>query len=148
MSKEIEQLVKLSQKLGNDIDQIQAAGGNTSFKNDEFVWVKGSGQELKYAGRESFVQCYRSKLEENLSKTYSQNPDISTGEAKDDLMAIFSSHQDLITKMDSGILCQMLFAQGEHWYLIAKFKSQYIIMRSCQSEPSSLLDTGYKVLKP
>ena len=87
MKKELEQLLALSLKLGNDVSQIQAAGGNTSFKDDKFVWVKASGFELKHASKDSFVQCYRDKLESKLRKTYNSNPDISFEEAKVDLLA-------------------------------------------------------------
>lgn len=87
MKKELEQLLALSLKLGNDLSQIQAAGGNTSFKDDKYVWVKASGFELKHASQDSFVQCHRDKLESNLRKTYSSDPDISFEEAKVDLLA-------------------------------------------------------------
>ncbi|MEA1878509.1 MAG: SDR family NAD(P)-dependent oxidoreductase [Bacteroidota bacterium] len=87
MKKELEQLLALSLKLGNNLNQIQAAGGNTSFKDDKYLWVKASGFELKHAGPDSFVQCHRDKLESNLRKTYSSDPDISFEEAKVDLLS-------------------------------------------------------------
>jgi len=87
MKKELEQLLALSLKLGNDLSQIQAAGGNTSFKDDKFVWVKASGFELKHASLDSFVQCHREILENKLRRTYSSDPDISFQEAKVDLLA-------------------------------------------------------------
>jgi len=86
MKKELEQLLALSLKLGNDLSQIQAAGGNTSYKDDKFVWVKASGFELKHASQDSFVQCHRNKLEDNLRKTYSTDPNLSFEEAKVDLL--------------------------------------------------------------
>jgi rhamnose utilization protein RhaD (predicted bifunctional aldolase and dehydrogenase) len=39
----IEELKKYSEKIGNNIDWIQGAGGNTSVKDEETIWVKASG---------------------------------------------------------------------------------------------------------
>lgn len=39
----IEELKKYSEKIGSNIDWIQGAGGNTSVKDEETLWVKASG---------------------------------------------------------------------------------------------------------
>lgn len=39
----------LSAQLGNDPLQVQGAGGNTSIKNSEVMWIKASGTELANA---------------------------------------------------------------------------------------------------
>ena len=44
-------LVAISRQIGNDLDLVQGAGGNTSFKDNEVLWVKASGCRLKDAGR-------------------------------------------------------------------------------------------------
>lgn len=42
-------LKKLSKRLGNDPLQVQGAGGNTSIKIDDNLWIKASGTWLKHA---------------------------------------------------------------------------------------------------
>ena len=50
-------LVDHSQKIGNDLTLVQGAGGNTSFKNEEFLWVKASGTKLSHAkNKDIFVK--------------------------------------------------------------------------------------------
>ena len=39
----LEELKEVSEKIGNNIDLIQGAGGNTSFKDKKVLWVKASG---------------------------------------------------------------------------------------------------------
>jgi len=46
---ELEQLKILSAKAGSDPLRVQAAGGNTSLKNDGVMWIKASGTWLKDA---------------------------------------------------------------------------------------------------
>ncbi|MCD6332388.1 MAG: class II aldolase, partial [Bacteroidales bacterium] len=86
MKKEIKQLIDLSRKLGNDKKQTLAAGGNTSYKDNRFVWLKASGTRLGSMTEKSLVQCDRKKLEQLLEKKYSNNPDIDFEKAKADLL--------------------------------------------------------------
>ncbi len=43
---DLETLARLSARLGRDPEQVQAAGGNTSLKQDGTLWVKASGRWL------------------------------------------------------------------------------------------------------
>ncbi len=45
----IAQLKAHSVRVGSNPDLVQASGGNTSWKSDKTVWVKGSGKRLKDA---------------------------------------------------------------------------------------------------
>ena len=40
------EFLQFSHILGNDPLQVQGAGGNTSIKNENYMWVKASGKEL------------------------------------------------------------------------------------------------------
>ena len=40
------EFLQFSHRLGNDPLQVQGAGGNTSIKNENYMWVKASGKEL------------------------------------------------------------------------------------------------------
>ena len=56
-------LEELSLYLGNNLDWVQGAGGNTSFKNTEHLWVKASGFWLSDAKNKSiFSQLNRALL--------------------------------------------------------------------------------------
>ena len=47
----------ISEKIGNDLSLIQGAGGNTSFKTSDTLWVKASGKSLANSLKEDiFVE--------------------------------------------------------------------------------------------
>lgn len=48
-SERIAELKAHSVRVGSNPDLVQASGGNTSWKSDKTVWVKGSGKRLKDA---------------------------------------------------------------------------------------------------
>jgi rhamnose utilization protein RhaD (predicted bifunctional aldolase and dehydrogenase) len=48
----IAELKAHSVRVGSNPDLVQASGGNTSWKSDKTVWVKGSGKRLKDANSE------------------------------------------------------------------------------------------------
>jgi rhamnose utilization protein RhaD (predicted bifunctional aldolase and dehydrogenase) len=48
----IEELVQVSARLGQDLDLVQAGGGNTSWKENGTLWIKASGKWLVNAARE------------------------------------------------------------------------------------------------
>ena len=48
-SEELANLRRLSSWIGSRISMVQGPGGNTSLKNSEFMWIKGSGTKLKDA---------------------------------------------------------------------------------------------------
>jgi rhamnose utilization protein RhaD (predicted bifunctional aldolase and dehydrogenase) len=48
----LRELTKHSIKMGLNPDLVQASGGNTSWKSNKTVWVKGSGKRLKDAASE------------------------------------------------------------------------------------------------
>ena len=66
----LEQLVKLSRFYGSDPAFVLAGGGNTSYKQDGTLWVKGSGAPLSSISAEGFVAMDRAKLDELLRCTF------------------------------------------------------------------------------
>src|SRR5689334_12092573 len=79
-----DRLVYRSNLLGGDQRITNTGGGNTSSKlmekdpltgeQIEVLWVKGSGGDLRTAGREFFSSLYQSKLI-GLQKTYASRTD-------------------------------------------------------------------------
>ncbi|MGB8313998.1 MAG: class II aldolase/adducin family protein, partial [Aestuariivirga sp.] len=66
---ELYDLKKLSARVGADPLLVQAAGGNTSLKQDEVMWIKASGTWLKDAvTRDIFVPMDREALLAALTK--------------------------------------------------------------------------------
>lgn len=69
------------------------------------------------------------------------------GHAKDTIMDVFNRHNDISKKLGTGMLCQMIFQDREHWYIIAKFRGNYLILQTEEKDPAPLLETCYKVFR-
>ena len=39
-------LIEITEKVGNDINLVQGPGGNISYKNDGFMYIKASGTKM------------------------------------------------------------------------------------------------------
>ncbi|GAT62493.1 SDR family NAD(P)-dependent oxidoreductase [Paludibacter jiangxiensis] len=85
--KEIEQLIEISQFYGRDSRFVIAGGGNTSYKNEEMIWVKASGSSLATITEEGFAILDRAKLAVMSDKKYSDNAAKREEEVKNDLAA-------------------------------------------------------------
>ena len=69
----IEALVEISRHYGSNSDYVIAGGGNTSFKDSETLYIKGSGQALKDVVPETFVSMDRKALAAIWQKSYPDN---------------------------------------------------------------------------
>ena len=69
--KNLAALAAMSNKYGADADYVLAGGGNTSYKDEETLYVKGSGTALATIKPEEFVRMDRSLLFEIRTKKYS-----------------------------------------------------------------------------
>ena len=65
----LKNLVEMSHKYGSDPDFVLAGGGNTSYKTEDLIYVKGSGTSLATIKEEEFVVLYRDKLAKMRGKT-------------------------------------------------------------------------------
>ncbi|MDC7232924.1 MAG: class II aldolase/adducin family protein [Spirochaetales bacterium] len=83
----LEKLVEISNRYGSDLEYVIAGGGNTSWKNDEIMYVKGSGTELGTITGDGFVKVDLSRLDAIWSKSYSEDVDKREEEVLEDLMA-------------------------------------------------------------
>ena len=73
MEQGIKNLIEVSQFYGKQKDYVLAGGGNTSFKNDNYLWIKASGFSLATIGEAGFAKLDRSQLAEINTKTYSED---------------------------------------------------------------------------
>ena len=82
----LKNLVEMSHKYGANPDFVLAGGGNTSYKTNELIYVKGSGTSLATINEKEFVVLYRDKLEKMWGKTYPENDDDKEAEVLLDMM--------------------------------------------------------------
>jgi rhamnose utilization protein RhaD (predicted bifunctional aldolase and dehydrogenase) len=87
MENGIMELIEISQFYGKDKEYIIAGGGNTSFKNEDFLWIKASGVALSNITEDGFVKMSRNKLKIISERTYSTDPDEREAQVKEDLAA-------------------------------------------------------------
>jgi rhamnose utilization protein RhaD (predicted bifunctional aldolase and dehydrogenase)/NAD(P)-dependent dehydrogenase (short-subunit alcohol dehydrogenase family) len=85
MKPEINELIEISKYYGTNKDYVIAGGGNTSFKDNETIWIKASGQSLAEMSEEGMVALSRQKLHLISSHTYSDDPVTREEEVKEDL---------------------------------------------------------------
>jgi len=85
MKQEISDLLEISRFYGADRSYVIAGGGNTSFKNDNTIWIKASGQSLAELTEDGLVALSRDRLHEISSGNYSEDPLLREEQVKNDL---------------------------------------------------------------
>jgi NAD(P)-dependent dehydrogenase (short-subunit alcohol dehydrogenase family)/rhamnose utilization protein RhaD (predicted bifunctional aldolase and dehydrogenase) len=93
MNPEIKDLIEISRYYGKNTDYAIAGGGNTSYKDDAFIWIKASGVSLASVGEKSFVKLSREKLQRIISAAYSDRPMEREAQVKADLLAAIEGSQ-------------------------------------------------------
>ena len=83
----IETLVEFSNRYGKTEGFVLAGGGNTSAKEGEFLFVKGSGTSLATITADGFVKMDRAALDAIWEKNYSADTAAREAEVLADLMA-------------------------------------------------------------
>jgi NAD(P)-dependent dehydrogenase (short-subunit alcohol dehydrogenase family)/rhamnose utilization protein RhaD (predicted bifunctional aldolase and dehydrogenase) len=85
MKIEIEELIEISKFYGGNKEYVIAGGGNTSFKNEETIWIKASGQSLAELTEDGLVSLSREKLHVISSNNYSDEPSEREEQVKTDM---------------------------------------------------------------
>ncbi len=83
----LEALVKFSNFYGSNEELVLAGGGNTSAKDGDVMYIKGSGTRLSDITAEGFVKMSREKIAEIFTKTYPDNDKEREALSLADLMA-------------------------------------------------------------
>ncbi len=83
----LEQLVKFSNLYGSNEELVLAGGGNTSAKDGDIMYIKGSGTQLATITADGFVKMSRSKIAEIFTKQYPDNDKEREALSLADLMA-------------------------------------------------------------
>ena len=90
---ELDNLIEISHRYGKNPDYVIAGGGNTSYKNSEYIWIKGSGTSLATIEADGFVRLNRAKLKEIARKTYPEDATLREEQVKNDLAAAIEDRE-------------------------------------------------------
>jgi len=93
MNPEIKELIEISRYYGGNNEYVIAGGGNTSYKNEQYIWVKASGTSLASIDENDFVKLSREKLRIIKTKKYSDDDVKRESEVKADLYAAVAENQ-------------------------------------------------------
>ena len=80
-------LCEFSHKYGSNPEFVLAGGGNTSAKDDDYLYIKGSGSSLATIKPEQFVKMNRAKLAGMWQKDYPAAEDEREAAVLADMMA-------------------------------------------------------------
>jgi NAD(P)-dependent dehydrogenase (short-subunit alcohol dehydrogenase family)/rhamnose utilization protein RhaD (predicted bifunctional aldolase and dehydrogenase) len=85
MKTEINELIEISKYYGSNKEYVIAGGGNTSFKDEQTIWIKASGYPLADLNEDGMVALNREKLHIISRREYSDDPVTREEQVKDDL---------------------------------------------------------------
>ncbi|MBO5360311.1 MAG: class II aldolase [Clostridia bacterium] len=83
----LNELVSLSNIYGSNEELVLAGGGNTSAKDGDVMYIKGSGTQLATITDEGFVKMSRAALADIFTKEYPSDDDAREAQALADLTA-------------------------------------------------------------
>ncbi len=83
----VQKLVEISNSFGRDENMVIAGGGNTSFKDENFLYIKGSGTGLRDIKGDGFVKMNRAKLDTILKTPYPDEEKSREAQVLADLLA-------------------------------------------------------------
>jgi len=86
MKPEIKELIEVSRWYGQKKEYVIAGGGNTSFKNEDHLWIKASGINLGSIGENGFCVLDRAKLNEIPNQQFSDDSAIREEQVKNALL--------------------------------------------------------------
>lgn len=87
MNSRIDELVEISRYYGQRKDFVIAGGGNTSWKDDQYLYIKASGISLSTITDHGFCILDRGRLNDISSIVFSSDPATREEQVKDALMA-------------------------------------------------------------
>lgn len=103
MTKELKNLVEISNYFGKNPEYVIAGGGNTSYKNNQFLWIKASGTSLATITEEGFVRMDRNCLQKISEKTYSNDPLQREAEIKTELYSCIAEDSDKRPSVETSL---------------------------------------------
>ena len=99
----MQKLIEISRYYGDDPAYVIAGGGNTSFKDEERIWIKASGIPLAGIDKSGFVCLSREKLGEIEVNQYSEDPVLREEEVKSDMQKAIISPENLRPSVETSL---------------------------------------------
>ena len=99
----IQQLIEISRHYGGDPAYVIAGGGNTSFKDDQRIWIKASGIPLAGIGESGFVSLSRKKLGEIEENSYPEDSVLREEQVKSDMQRAIISPENLRPSVETSL---------------------------------------------
>lgn len=87
------ELIEISRFYGSRKEYVIAGGGNTSYKDNETIWIKASGQSLAELSEAGLVPLNREKLHVISAATYSENSAEREEQVKRDMLAAIPENE-------------------------------------------------------
>lgn len=103
MDHHLQELVEISRFYGADPSFVIAGGGNTSYKNQQKIWIKASGVSLATIDESGFVSLSRDKLQQISKKKYSMDSLLRENEVKADLHDAIVFPKDLRPSVETSL---------------------------------------------
>lgn len=66
---------------------------------------------------------------------------------KYELIELYKANDKLSANLNEGALCQMLFSDQTHWYLVAKYRGNYLLLQTDESRPDSLIENSFYLVQ-
>ena len=86
MNQRIKELIEVSIRYGSNKEFVIAGGGNTSFKDDNHLWIKASGVNLSTINENGFCVLDRAKLNDIPNQQFSDDSATREEQVKNALM--------------------------------------------------------------
>ena len=100
---DLKKLISISRFYGDKSEYVIAGGGNTSFKDEERIWIKASGIPLAGIDESGFVCLSREKLAKIETSKYSEDPVSREEEVKADMTRAIISPENLRPSVETSL---------------------------------------------
>ena len=139
----IDELVGFSNLYGSNEELVLAGGGNTSAKDGDVMYIKGSGTRLADITADGFVKMSRSKIAEIFTKTYPDNDKEREALSLADLMAaklpdqetkdqVLKQHFILFSLTHSFCICILhLLTESLALLMVKKLQRSFLVTVFC-----------------
>jgi rhamnose utilization protein RhaD (predicted bifunctional aldolase and dehydrogenase) len=110
----LEELAEISRFYGSDPEYVIAGGGNTSFKDECWLYIKASGTSLADLGSGDFVKMDREKLRRIWEKAYPEEAESREAAVLADMMAARAPGEEKRPSVETLLHAILPFAYVVH----------------------------------
>ena len=100
---ELDKLIEISHYYGENPDYVIAGGGNTSYKDQESIWIKASGIPLAGINADGFVSLSREKLARIETAVFSEDPKKREEEVKEQMTESILAPKNLRPSVETSL---------------------------------------------